>query len=74
VSLAVTFVLQLLEGLAATRHPEHVGDVRALSILVIVCFLIGISRSWVLIGGPSIGIASELGALVRKRASDSEPD
>lgn len=53
---------------------NEVGDVRALSILVIVCFLIGISRSWVLIGGPSIGIASELGALVRKRASDSEPD
>jgi uncharacterized membrane protein len=71
VSLAVTFVLQLLEGLAADRHPQHVGDVRALSILVIVCFLIGITRAWVLIGGPSIGITRELGALMRGRSSGS---
>jgi uncharacterized membrane protein len=73
-SLAVTFVVQLLAGLATDSHPEHVGDVRALSILVIVCFLLGISRSWVLIGGPSIGIARELGALVRERSSAPSSD
>jgi hypothetical protein len=45
--------------------------VRAISILVTVCFLIGITRAWVLIGGPSIGITSELGALMRARSTGS---
>jgi hypothetical protein len=74
ISLAIVFVLELVDGFHTDAHPHSIGDVREIAILVIVCFIIGISRAWVLIGGPSIGITRELGALVRDRATGSEAD
>jgi hypothetical protein len=63
--LGVTFVLQLMSGIDVMNHPGDLGTVNDLAILVIVCFFIGIARAWELIGGPSIGIAHEVVALVR---------
>lgn len=63
--LAVVFVLQVIDGARLIGQPGDSDAVQTIAILVAVCFLIGIARSWELIGGPSIGITREVAALVR---------
>jgi hypothetical protein len=65
--LITTFVIQLAEGALVVAHQNDPGSVDTIAILVIVCFLIGVARSWELIGGPSIGITREVTALVHNR-------
>jgi hypothetical protein len=78
IGLAVVFVAQLIEGIGVIAHPGDSGAVNALAILVTICSLIGIDRSWELVGGPSIGLSEEVVALVRDHersaagASDDE--
>jgi hypothetical protein len=50
----VVFVVQLIYGIELMRHPADSGAANGVAILVVVCFVIGISRAWELIGGPSI--------------------
>jgi hypothetical protein len=64
--LAVTLATQLIAGVVAILHPHDTSPVQTIAILVIVCFLIGIARSWELIGGPSIGLRSELVEIARQ--------
>jgi hypothetical protein len=63
--LAVTFAIQLIEGIDVTARPGNSGAVNTIAILVVVCFLIGIGRAWDMIGGPSIGLTREVTTLVR---------
>ena len=71
VGLVVTFVIQLIEGVVVLTQPDNSGAVNTIAAVVVVCFLIGIGRSWELIGGPSIGITREVTALVRSHQGDS---
>jgi hypothetical protein len=64
--LITVFVVQLLNGWAVTDHPADADAVNTIAVLVVVCFLIGVARSWELIGGPSIGIWQEAGALLHR--------
>ena len=63
--LAATFVIQLTDGADMIAHSGDSGTVNTIAILVVVCFMIGIARAWELIGGPTIGITTEVAALVR---------
>jgi len=69
-SLAGTFVIQLVESVLIVTSSSNPGAVDTIAILVIVCFLIGISRAWELVGGPSFGIAHEVTALVRSHGTE----
>jgi hypothetical protein len=71
VGLAVMLVFQLLEGIAVIAHPDNPGAVNTIAVLVVVCFLIGIARSWELIGGPSFGIRHEVTELIRRHEGES---
>jgi hypothetical protein len=65
IGLAVTWIIQLVQGTDIINQPDDPGAVQTIAILVVVCFLIGIARSWELIGGPSIGITHEVVAMLR---------
>jgi hypothetical protein len=73
IGLAVTFVLQVIQGVEVGAHPGDSGAVNTIAILVVVCFLGGIARAWELIGGPSVGFAHEVTALVRHRDGADDP-
>ena len=74
--LAVTFVVQLIQGIDVSTHPDDSGAIDTIAVLVVICFLIGIARSWELIDAPSIGITQEVTALVlaRGRSPDDPKD
>jgi hypothetical protein len=65
-SLLVVFSIQLRSGIRMDAVNGAI-DPTTVSILVVVCFLIGISRAWALVGAPNIGLRSEVVATVRSR-------
>jgi hypothetical protein len=70
IGLVIVFGLQLAFGLELISRPGDASSAHTVAVLVVVCFLIGVARSWELIGGPSIGFTSELRAALRARAAN----
>ena len=66
--LLIVFAVQLINGADVLVQPRNPSAVDTIASMVVICFLIGIGRSWELIGGPSIGITREVTAIVRDRA------
>src|ERR1700760_4479877 len=50
VGLAVLFVVQLTSGWDVAYHPRHASSVNTIAVVVIICFIVGVQRSWELIG------------------------
>lgn len=71
--LLVVFALQVVSAAQVIADPDDDPAVRTIAVLVIVCFIIGIGRAWELIGGPSIGLRSEVGALIHTDDRDGPP-
>jgi hypothetical protein len=63
--LGLIFVFQLIEASDVFASPGDSGAVNTIAILLVLCFTIGVARSWELIGAPSIGLMHEVTALVR---------
>ncbi len=70
VGLAVVLVIQLIQGEKVLAGSHVAGAVNTIAVLVVFCFLIGIARSWELIGGPEIGFTREVTALLRGHHGD----
>jgi hypothetical protein len=62
-TLATVFVFQLGYGLLIIAEPDDSDAVDTVAILVIVFFLVGIGRTWELIGGPAFGLTHEIRGL-----------
>ncbi len=68
----VVFGLQIRYGLQLVANGHNADATQAIAILVVVCFLLGISRSWELVGGPSFSFLGQSFAFVRERGDHSD--
>ena len=68
----VVFGLQIRWGLRLVANGHDTDAAQSIAILVVVCFLLGISRSWELVGGPSFSFLGQSFAFVRGRRDRSD--
>ncbi|MCW2995904.1 MAG: hypothetical protein JWQ18_3399 [Conexibacter sp.] len=67
---SIVLLCQLDFGIRLTGNEHGSSAVSGLCVLVIVCFLIGVARAWELIGGPSIGLGTQLADEVRRHREE----
>jgi phosphatidylserine synthase len=70
--LLVVFVIQLINGWDVSETPSDAGGVDTIAFLVVVFSLIGVFRSWELIGGPNIAFRQEVTKLVQHTQPDGD--
>ena len=69
-ALLAVLIRELVAGLALRAHPHDADAAQTIAVLVVLCFVIGIARSWELIGAPSsIGVRHETARLLRRAVS-----
>ncbi|MEY9930798.1 hypothetical protein ABH926_005445 [Catenulispora sp. GP43] len=71
VTLATLFVFQLCYGLAIIARPGDANALDTVAVLVIVFFLVGIARTWELIGGPAFGLTHEIRGLAGRGSGEN---
>jgi cell division protein FtsW (lipid II flippase) len=67
VGLLVVFGLQLTQAVLLVQRPDDQRVVGTVAVLVLICFMVGIGRSWELVGAPSVA------ALVRPGGDEPGP-
>jgi hypothetical protein len=73
--LVITCGWELVSGVRLASHGHNSDAADTIAVLVIVCFLIGVARSWQLVGGPSFGFFGELRMLLVGTSGDGNaPD
>lgn len=73
-TLVAGFIAQLIFGLRVSARPGDLDAQKTIAILVVVFLLNGIARSWELIGGPTVGIRSQLLEMVRSGRTRTPPE
>jgi hypothetical protein len=71
----VIFALQIQYGLRLVANHHDTGAAQGVAVLVVVSFILGIGRSWELVGGPSFSFLGQSFAFLRERRDRSDsPD
>jgi Na+/H+ antiporter NhaD/arsenite permease-like protein len=75
IAIFIVFALQLFNGIRLQINPDLKGTADFLGTLVIISCLLGIYRTWELIGGPDFALTREVRALAREqRHHDDDVD
>ena len=70
----VLFAAQLWAGAVLWAHPGREAVVENICDLVVFALLFGIARSWELIGGPRVGVVSEVRDIIGSTSREPSPD
>lgn len=73
VCLGLTFGLEIIGGVDLLNHPRDTNLLDLISYLLIVSLLIGVARSWELVGGRDTGIIASLAVLIGRHPGAPEP-
>ena len=72
-ALIAVLVRELIAGWSIAANPHDQGAVQTIAVLVVLCFVIGVARSWELIGAPpSTGLGHETVRLIRRVSRDAD--
>jgi hypothetical protein len=69
---SAVFLYQFIIGIQIVNNPHNQSSIRALAILTLVFFLVGIARAWELIGGRDTGLLTVVRDAIQKHPESEE--